>query len=278
MIVLLSTAIVWKAVVILAVIGALAAIVLFFISKKFKVFEDPRIDLIVELLPGANCGGCGFAGCRNLAETMVQRGTMDGCRCPGTSAENNQKIASILGIEAAATEPRVAVVRCQGSCEYAPAKVQYDSAASCFFANSISAGENGCPNGCLGCGDCVNACRFQAIHIDTQTHLPVVDEKICVGCGVCTRQCPRQVLELRPKGATVFVACNNKEKGAIAMKKCKMSCIGCGKCTKVCPVGACTVENNLAHIDASKCTMCQTCVTECPKKAIVAFNGSTILQ
>jgi len=277
MIILLNVdvAVLWQAALILAVIGVLAAVILFFIAKKFHVEEDPRIDLIVECLPGANCGGCGFAGCRNLAENMVARGTMEGCSCPGNSKENNAKIAGILGIEAGETTPKIAVVRCQGSCENAPAKVQYDSAFSCAFANNLFAGENGCPNGCLGCGDCVKACNFGAISIDPETRLPIVDEEKCVGCGVCAKNCPRGVIEIRakgPKNRRVYVACNNKEKGAVAMKNCKAACIGCGKCAKVCPFEAITVENNLAYIDFTKCKMCKKCVAECPKNAILAVN------
>lgn len=263
------------AVGILAAVGVLAAISLFLISKKFHVEEDPRIDRIVEFLPGANCGGCGFAGCRNLAENMVSRGTMEGCSCPGNTKENNAKIAEILGVEAASTTPKVAVVRCQGSCENSPAKVGYDAAPSCFFANNLFAGEGGCPNGCLGCGDCVAACNFGALAIDPETKLPVVDEEKCVGCGVCAKTCPRSVIEIRNKGMKnrrVYVACNNKEKGAVAMKNCKAACIGCGKCAKVCPFEAITVENNLAYIDFNKCKACRKCVAECPKKAIVAVN------
>ena len=259
----------------LAAIGVLAAIVLFFISKKFHVEEDPRIEQIVELLPGANCGGCGFAGCKNLAETMIQRGTMEGCTCPSNTKEKNQQIAAILGTEAADSTPMVAIVRCQGNCENAPAKVNYDGTTSCFLANSIFSGENFCPNGCLGCGDCTKACNFGAISIDPVTNLPVVDETQCVGCGACAKTCPRGVIEIRPKGLKdrrVYVACNNKEKGAMAMKNCKASCIGCGKCTKVCKFEAITVESNLAHIDPAKCKMCRLCVKECPKGAIVAVN------
>ena len=265
----------WKAALILGIVGIVAAIVLFFIAKKFHVEEDPRIDLICDLLPGANCGGCGFAGCRNLAETMVARGTMEGCSCPGTPKEKNDQIAAILGIEAADSTPKVAVVCCQGSCENSPAKVSYDSEISCFFANSLYAGEGLCPNGCLGCGDCVKACNFGAITIDPVTKLPVVDEEKCVGCGVCAKTCPRTVIEIRhkgPKNRRVYVACNNKEKGAVAMKNCKTACIGCGKCAKVCPFEAITVENNLAYIDYHKCKACRKCVDECPSGAILTVG------
>ncbi len=275
MIILLSTALIWKAVGILAAIGIIAAVVLFFISKKFHVEEDPRIDQVAEFLPGANCGGCGFAGCRNLAETIVAKGTMEGCTCPSNTKENNMKIAELMGIEVGNMEPKVAVVRCQGNCENAPAKVQYDAAFSCAFANNLFVGESYCPNGCLGCGDCERACSFDAIHINPETKLPAVDEEKCVGCGVCAKNCPRSIIEIRnkgPKGRRVYVSCRNQEKGAVAMKNCKTACIGCGKCAKACPFEAITVENNLAYIDYTKCKMCRKCVAECPKQAIVAVN------
>lgn len=266
--------IILDAVIILAVIGLLSAVILFFIAKKFHVEEDPRIDIVVSLLPGANCGGCGFAGCRGLAETIVKSGSLEK-QCPAGGAPVTEAIAQALGLEATAAEPKVAVVCCQGTCENAPSKVSYDSAGSCAFANMLFAGESCCPNACLGCGDCVKACHFNAIRIDEATHLPVVDETICGGCGSCSRACPRGVIEIRkkgPKGRKVFVSCVNKEKGALAMKNCTAACIGCGKCAKVCAFEAITIENNLAHIDENKCKMCRKCVAECPRGAIIALN------
>lgn len=266
--------IILDAVIILAVIGILAAVVLFFIEKKFHVEEDPRIDMVAALLPGANCGGCGFAGCRGLATEIVKTCSLEK-QCPAGGSAVTEAIAAAMGIEATAAEPKVAVIRCQGNCENAPAKVKYDSAVSCAFANMLYAGESSCPNACLGCGDCVKACRFGAIKIDEITKLPIVDENICGGCGSCARACPRGVIEIRkkgPKGRRVFVSCVNKEKGAAAMKNCKVSCIGCGKCVKVCAFDAITVDNNVAHIDESKCKLCRKCVAECPKGAIIAVN------
>ncbi len=271
--------IILDAIIILVIIGILAAVILFFISKKFHVEEDPRIDQIAALLPGANCGGCGFAGCRNLAETIVKNGSVEGCNCPAGGAKVNAAVAAVMGVEAVAADPKVAVVRCQGTPENAPSKVQYDSAITCAYAHSIFVGESGCPNACLGCGDCVKACHFGAIRINPETKLPEINEDICGGCGGCARACPRHVIEIRkrgPKGMKVVVACNNNEKGAACMKNCKMSCIGCGKCVKVCPFEAITLENNLAHIDDSKCKLCKKCVAECPRHAIVAINFPNI--
>lgn len=261
------------AALIIGAIGMIAAVILYFVSKAFKVIEDPRIDEVAEHLPGANCGGCGFAGCRALAEAIVKANTLDGYKCP--AGGDMKAIAAVMGLEAAEAEPMVAVVRCNGSCENAPAKVKYDSALSCQFATSIYAGESACPFGCLGCGDCVKACKFDAIHIDETTGLPVVDEEKCVGCGACAKTCPRKVIEVRPKGKLgrrVFVSCVNKEKGAAARKNCSAACIGCGKCAKACPFEAIKVENNLAYIDFTKCKSCRKCAGECPTGAIHAVN------
>lgn len=261
------------AALIIGAIGLIAAVILYFVSKAFRVIEDPRIDEVAEHLPGANCGGCGFAGCRALAEAIVKNNSLEGRMCP--AGGDMAAIASVMGLEASQSEPMVAVVRCNGTPENAPAKVNYDSAISCQFACSIFAGESSCPFGCLGCGDCVKACQFDAIHLDPQTKLPTVDEEKCVGCGACTKACPRKVIELRYKGKLnrrVFVSCMNKEKGAVARKNCNAACIGCGKCAKTCPFEAITVENSLAYIDFTKCKSCRKCVAECPTGAIHAVN------
>ena len=263
------------AAVILGAIALIAAVILFFVSKVFKVIEDPRIDEVAEVLPGANCGGCGFAGCRNLAEAIVKAGTLEGFSCPAGGSSVGENIAAILGLEAVAAEPLIAVVRCNGSCENAPAKNIYDGAPSCAFASSLFAGESACPSGCLGYGDCVQACMFDAIYIDSETKLPVVISERCGGCGGCTKVCPRQLIEIRHKGKKerrVFVACRNTEKGAVAKKNCAVACIGCGKCAKACAFEAITVENNLAYIDFTKCKLCRKCVSECPTQAIHECN------
>ncbi len=260
---------------VLAAMGIIAAVVLFFVSKAFRVVEDPRIDEVVDILPGANCGGCGFPGCRGLAEAMVKADNLEGLVCPVGSSDMYPKIGAILGAEIVAAEPKIAVLRCNGCPTNAPRKSFYDSAVTCAFANGLFAGESACPNACLGCGDCVNACAFGAITIDPETQLPVIDEEKCVGCNACVKACPRKILELRPKGKNnrrVYVSCSNTEKGGVAKKNCDVACIGCGKCAKVCPFDAITIENNLAYIDPFKCKLCKKCVAECPTGAIRAVN------
>ena len=181
------------------------------------------------------------------------------------------KVADILGLAAGEAEPMVAVVRCNGTCANRPRINQYDGAKSCAIAASLYGGETGCSYGCLGCGDCVAACQFDAIHMNPETGLPEVDEAKCTACGACVKACPKAIIEIRPQGKKsrrVYVSCVNKDKGAVARKACTVSCIGCGKCVKVCAFDAITVENNLAYIDPQKCKLCRKCVNECPTGAI----------
>ncbi len=256
-------------------LGALLALLLFLVAKKFRVEEDPRIDDVEKMLPGANCGGCGFAGCRGMSEALVKSDDISSLYCPVGGGECMKKIAAYLGKEAAEREPMVAVVRCAGSCENRPKTNRFDGASSCLIASSLYAGDTGCSFGCLGLGDCVTKCEFGALSINPATGLPEVDEEKCTACGACVKACPKHIIELRkkaPKGRKVYVSCVNKDKGAVARKACKVACIGCGKCAKVCPFEAITVENNLAYIDFAKCKMCRKCVVECPTGAIVEFG------
>jgi len=259
----------------LSAIGATAAIILYFVAQKFKVIEDPRIDLVAEVLPGANCGGCGFAGCRAFAENMVHTGTLEGFACPVGGNDAMSQVAKILGLEAAETEPKVAVVRCNGTFTNAPKKISYDGPATCAFANNLYSGESGCPYGCLGLGDCVVSCKFGAMYLDEISGLPVVVEEKCVSCGACVKACPRSIIEIRNQGKKsrrIYVCCINKEKGAPAKKNCEVACIGCGKCVKVCPFDAIELKNNLAYIDFEKCKLCRKCVPECPTGSILEIN------
>ncbi len=261
-------------VVILTVLGLLLSLVLFWVARKFRVEEDPRIDEVEKVMPGANCGGCGFAGCRAFADAAVKAHDLDHQYCPVGGNEVMKKVAAILGYEVKEKAPQVAVVRCNGSCANRPRTNEYVGASSCRVKAALYSGDTGCSYGCLGCGDCVAACKFGAISMDPQTGLPVVDEALCTACGACAKACPKGIIELRNLGTTpknnrrVYVSCVNKDKGGVARKACTAACIGCGKCAKVCKFDAITISDNLSYIDYNKCKACGQCFFECPTGAI----------
>ncbi len=256
-------------------LGVASALVLYMASKKFQVFEDPRIDQVEEVLPKSNCGGCGFPGCRAFAEALVKADDISDLKCPVGGSATMTKVSEILGKAVADVKPQLAVVRCNGSCEHRPKLNIYDGAMSCTVAAALYGGETGCSYGCLGCGDCVVACKFDAMYMDEATGLPVVIEENCVACGKCVEACPKNIIELRnvgPKSRRIFVSCVNKDKGAVAKKACAVACIGCSKCFKVCPHEAITMADNLAYIDDDKCKLCRKCVEECPTFSIHELN------
>ena len=263
-------------VVILTVLGLLLALVLFWVARKFKVEEDPRIDEVEKVMPGANCGGC--AGCRAFADAAVKAPNLDHQFCPVGGNEVMKKVAAILGYEVKEKAPQVAVVRCNGSCANRPRVNDYGGAESCRVKAALYSGDTLCSYGCLGCGDCVAACKFGALSMDPETGLPVVDETRCTACGSCVKACPKNIIELRNQGTTpknnrrVYVSCVNKDKGGVARKACAVACIGCGKCAKVCKFDAITIVDNLSYIDFNKCKACGQCFFECPTGAIHAVN------
>jgi Na+-translocating ferredoxin:NAD+ oxidoreductase RNF subunit RnfB len=259
----------------LSLLAFLSAVILYFVAQKFKVFEDPRIDEVQNALPAANCGGCGFAGCRNFAEALVKAETFEGLNCPVGGATVMGQVAKILGKEAPVVDPLVAVLLCNGTPEFRPFTSQYDGAPDCRIAHSLYGGETDCSYGCLGLGDCVRACIFDAMYMDKKTGLPVIIDDKCVACGACVKACPRNIIELRKKAKKdrkIYVACSNCDKGGPARRACKVACIACNKCFNVCEFSAITIENNLAYIDATKCTFCRKCVTECPTNSIIELN------
>jgi RnfABCDGE-type electron transport complex B subunit len=256
----------------LVVIGTSAAVILYLVAQKFKVYEDPRIDDVEKALPGANCGGCGFAGCRAFAEACVKTGNLSDLNCPVGGNETMGSVASLLGLEAVKKDPRVAFIRCNGTCDHRPKTSHFDGATTCAIAASVYSGESDCQYGCLGFGDCYDACEFGAIDLRANLGVPLILDDKCVACGACVVACPKNLIELRkrfPKDRKVVVACRNEDKGGIARKACDVACIGCGKCEKECNFDAITIKNNLAFIDSDKCKLCRKCVPVCPTNAII---------
>ncbi|MBP5571340.1 MAG: Fe-S cluster domain-containing protein [Bacteroidales bacterium] len=270
----MTGSIIWT-IAVLAGLGLILALLLFLLAKKFKVEEDPRIDEVEKVMPGANCGGCGFAGCRAFADSAVKAPNLDNHYCPVGGNDVMKQVAAILGYEVKEKAPEVAVVRCNGTCANRPRTNTYDGVQSCKVKAALYAGDTACAFGCLGCGDCAAACQFGALSMDPETGLPVVDEAKCTACGACVKACPKAIIELRPKGPRgmkVFVSCVNKDKGPVAKKACAAACIGCGICAKTCTHDAIVVENNIAYIDASKCKLCRECEALCPTGSIIGLN------
>ncbi len=262
-------------IIVLSSIAVISAVLLFIVAKRFEVKEDPRIAAIGEVLPQANCGGCGYPGCAGFATACAQSKDLDGLFCPVGGTPVMEKVADIMGLVAEKSDPKIAVVRCNGTCEARPKQNRYDGATSCRIASNLYSGETGCSYGCLGMGDCCVVCNFDAIHINPETGLPEVDEDKCTACGACVKACPKFIIELRkkgPKNRRVFVSCVNKDKGGVAKKACSNACIGCSLCFKACAFEAITIENNLSYIDHNKCRLCRKCVEVCPTKAIHETN------
>ena len=258
----------------LCTIGVILAVILYVIAQKFKVDEDPRIDDVEALLPGANCGGCGFPGCRGFADACVRAATLENLRCPVGGNPTMKSVGDYLGLSVEESEPLLAVVRCNGDCDQRPKTNVYDGAVSCAVAATLYAGDTACTYGCLGCGDCVEACQFEAIYMDTKG-LPVVIQDACTACGACAKACPKQLIEMRPKGPKnrrIYVACMNRDKGGVAKRACAVACTGCTKCQKVCEFDAISINNFLSYIDPNKCRLCRKCVEVCDTHSILEIN------
>lgn len=256
---------------VLGALGLVFGLVLGVVGKKFAVETDERVAQVRECLGGANCGACGYAGCDAFAEAVVKgEAPANGCTPGGAKAA--AAIGAIMGVEVSAAEPKVARVRCNGTCENAAVRYTYTGLTSCRAAAAISGGPKECHYGCLGYGDCMARCAFGAISLaDGIAH---VDADKCTGCGMCEEACPRGIIHLLPRDKTIVVTCRNKAIGKLARLQCKTACVGCRRCERNCPSDAIHVEDGVAVIDESKCTRCGACVAGCPMHCIQNFYES----
>jgi electron transport complex protein RnfB len=253
-------------------LGLLFGAGLAFASKKFAVEVDPKIEEIIEILPGANCGACGYPGCSGYAEAIVKSGAsaeIDLCT-PGGD-EVTAKVAEIMGIEAGAgSERMVAVVQCRGDDEKAPRRFEYQGVQDCAAAELVMGGDKACVYGCLGYGTCVEACPFDAM-IMLENGLPYVDEDKCTACGVCVSVCPRDIMTLIPVSQKIFLGCVSKDKAKKVKSVCSVGCIGCSLCSKekVTPSGCIEMDGNLPVIIDIKADDLVNAVEKCPTKSFV---------
>ena len=258
---------------ILVSLGIVAAIILYVVSRRFQVKEDPRLPKVMDALPNTNCGGCGYPGCSAFADALIKADDLAPYHCPVGGNDVMKEVADILELTVEERDPFIAVVRCAGAIGVRLHAANYDGAPTCTIASDLFSGERGCSDGCVGLGECVDACDFEAMYMDTETGLPVVIEDKCTACNACVTACPKDIIQLWPKGKKskrIYVACVNEEKGGTARKNCSMACSGCAKCADECKYDAISVENNLASVDYEKCKLCGKCVVACDVRNIVA--------
>ncbi|MFO0751987.1 MAG: Fe-S cluster domain-containing protein [Thermodesulfovibrionales bacterium] len=254
----------------LAGIGTVFGLGLAFAAKKFAVRIDPRVEQVKDCLAHAHCGACGYAGCEQYAEAVVNNPDVPPTLCIPAGSKGAEAVALITGKTAVAMEPIFSRVMCQGGWSKAAKRFRYEGVQDCRAAVLAGGGDKSCIYGCLGYGTCARACPFDALHMGAD-HLPVVDVAKCTGCRKCETACPKKVIEVLPASKAVVVACHSRDKGGEVRKNCQVGCIACGKCVKVCPFDAPKIENNLSRIDLEKCRVCGLCVGACPTKAIVDF-------
>ncbi len=260
------------ALIAMVALGGVLALVLAYASRRFAVEVDPKVGMINAVLPGANCGGCGYAGCAGYAEAVALKGA-DPTLCAPGGVKVGMEIAKIMGV---AVENKVrSVAHCH--CQHKNVKTVaiYSGIQTCRGASNFGLGGGwlDCRYGCLGYGDCMQSCPFGAITM-SEDKRPVVNEEICTACKKCVVACPRNLMAVDPIDKVIHVICHNRDKGAMANKICAHACISCKKCEKVCPTGAITVPNQLAEIDYSKCISCGKCVPVCPHNVIADLRAA----
>lgn len=256
-------------ILVVVVIGLLSGLILAIASIVMAVPKDQKTEDIRAILPGANCGACGFSGCDGYAKALATGEAKPGL-CTVGGKDVADQIASYLGVAAASMEPHMSVVRCLGSNDYTGDRVNYEGITSCAAAAAVAGGPTDCTYGCIGLGDCVKACNYNALSV--RNGVAMVEQKNCVACGMCLKACPRHLLTLVPVKKQAVVLCSNCDKGNVTNKACKVGCIGCMKCVKTCQHDAVHVKNFLAAVDPEKCVGCGECVDACPRHIIGLFN------
>lgn len=258
-------------------LGAVLALVLVIASKKLSAEVDPKVEELEIALPGANCGACGYPGCRALAEALADgKAPIDACPVGGALVA--KRVGEILGVSVGDGPGRqVAQVLCKGGDAETTMRANYeDGPEDCRVLNLTQGGDKGCTYGCLGGGSCVAACPFEAMEMD-ENRLPVVFEDKCTGCGLCVEACPRNIIVLVGEEYGVHIRCRSLASGREVRQVCEVGCIACRRCEKECPVDAITVEDNLARIDYDKCIVCRKCVAVCPTNTIEAQEGKGVI-
>ncbi|MDR0519186.1 MAG: RnfABCDGE type electron transport complex subunit B [Clostridiales Family XIII bacterium] len=256
-------------IIIVSLIGLVAGIGLTLAAKYMAVSVDETAANINSVLPGANCGACGFAGCSDYASAVANNGAKANL-CPVGGAEVAAKISTILGVEFVEGEKRYARVKCAGTFSKTRYVMTYRGMQSCAANKTFYRGRGACPKACLGYGDCVDVCDYGAIYM--YHGIAVVDKNKCVACGLCVERCPNKLIEIANGNSSTFVRCSNNEKGSTTRVMCSVGCIACGRCAKICKFEAIEIKDNIAYIDQAKCRNCGMCIKECPVKVIRTYR------
>ena len=259
-------------VIVAGLLGASFGFILAIAAEKFKVETDPRVERVLEAMPGANCGGCGYPGCGGYAAAIVLKNA-DTTLCAPGGPEVSGRVAEIMGLEAADVVPRVAVCACQGDAARAKDRNTYDGVTDCRAAHLLQGGPKACLWGCLGLGTCVDVCTFSAIRMGWNG-LPVVARELCTGCGACVHACPRGIMQLIPVTAEYYIACSSHGKGPAVKKACTVGCTACKLCEKKGPEGAIEIVDNIPVLDYVACTSWPEANDVCRQDCFVALTNT----